>query len=103
MFAGIFLMLCLTIGIAIYNKNVKRKYTKSILSDKAAFKKKWLDEYVEELKKSELPVEEQFTANDFNNMLDSYIVYLETGGKETFDVYMNKYFANWAKEQKETK
>ena len=103
MFAGIFLMICLSIGIAIYNSNTKKKYAKSVLSDAASFKKKWLDEYTEELKKSELPEEERFTANDFSNMLDSYITYLQTGGKETFDVYMNKYFANWAKEKREVK
>jgi hypothetical protein len=74
------------------NSNSKNKYLKNILKNPKVFKEKWLGVYKKELAESDVSEEDKISVEDFSKMIDSYIVYIQNGNKETLDVYMNRYF-----------
>jgi hypothetical protein len=89
MIGGLFLMLVISIIVAISNNNKNKKYIKDILKDPERFKEKCFEEYSKYFTNSDIPEEDENSLEVLNNLIDSHIKCIKNGKKYTFDEFMS--------------
>ncbi len=91
MISGLILFIVVSILIAVYSNRSKNRYFRKILNNPVAFKES-MRTIFQGSEESKLLEEEKIKEEDFEDMLTTYIKYLQQGNKIMIDAFMLDYF-----------